>query len=63
MEANILHETANLYLYQAKRLELRLNGHTRAITIGYPPTREAGIRTMQRLEMYPAALRTAYNHH
>ena len=63
MEHNILHETANLYLYRAgDRLELRLTGRTHSVVVGYPKDVESGKRTMERLERYPENLRAMYQH-
>lgn len=58
-EKNILHETEHLYLYRtAKRLEIRLQGATHAIVVGFPRDVESGKRVMARLEQYPHRLRS-----
>lgn len=65
MERDILHETANMYLYRTGgRLEIRLNGTgtTHAVCVGVASSVESGKRTMNRLERYPKQLRRFCNH-
>lgn len=63
IESNILHETENLYLFQAREtLEIRLNGQSHAVLVGKAKTVEAAKQTMARLERYPRNLR-AFLHH
>jgi hypothetical protein len=62
-EDNILHETANLYLYRtAKGLEIRLVGPTHAVTVGKPKDIDSAKRAMNRMELYPDRLRAMYRH-
>jgi hypothetical protein len=64
-EANILHETPNLYLYDAPGgLEIRLNGATHAVLVGSRTDRDVdkAKRTMERLERDIRQVRKAYQH-
>jgi len=66
MEAYILHETTNLYLYQMpdKRLEIRLKGATHAVCVGQPTMGvERAKQTMERLEAGIDNLRKMYQHY
>ena len=64
-EADILHETENLYLLQTKAgLEILLTGRTHAVIVGKPTQGiERAKKTMERLERYPKNLRTFMNHY
>ena len=62
-ERNIVHETANLYLYRtASGLELRLDGIAHSVVIGRPADESSALRTMERLERYPGNMRRMYAH-
>lgn len=62
-ELSILHETANLYLFDTgKRLEIRLNGATHAVYVGSPASVERGRRVMAALERDISQLRAMYQH-
>jgi hypothetical protein len=46
----ILHETANLYLFAGKGLEIRLNCVSHSVLVGLSPSVEKAKITMERLE-------------
>lgn len=64
MESNILHETDNLYLYRApERLEIRLQGATHSVLVGWTDSEEKARRTMERMESHIEQVRRAYSHY
>ena len=59
MKLEILKETENLLLLTRNgKLELNLKQSTHQIFIGNPKSLESGARCMERLEIYPANLKS-----
>lgn len=58
-EKDILHETENLYLVAiGAEFEIRLNTATHSIIIGKSDNKEKAIEVMDKLERYPAQLKS-----
>jgi hypothetical protein len=58
-EANIVHETENLYAYRLDdgRISIRMHNGTHALVVGEQPDVETAKQTMERLERAPEQLR------